>query len=83
MKTACAMQLESVRTEDGRTIGRVFDMRCEWRGNRAHLTQLVFGRRGLWERLGFRRHRRDALPWSAIVRIENGVVIVRNDALSR
>jgi sporulation protein YlmC with PRC-barrel domain len=83
MKTACALQLESVRTEDGRRIGKVFDMRCEWRGAKAEITHLVYGRRGLWERLGFRHPRQDTLPWSSIVRIEERVVIVSNDLVSR
>jgi hypothetical protein len=83
MRTASALQLESVRTEGGQMLGRVFDMRCEWRGNHAQVTHLVYGRRGLWERLGFRRHHRDTLSWSAVVRIEGRVVVVRNDAVSR
>jgi hypothetical protein len=82
MKTACTMQLENVRTEDGRTLGKVFDLRCEWHGTHAHVTHLVFGRRGLWERLGFRRQRHDTLPWSAIRRIDNREVIVARDAMS-
>ena len=83
MKTACALELERVRTEDGHELGRIFDMRCEWRGSRAQVTHLIYGRRGLWERLGFRSQCRDTLAWSDIVRIEERVVIVRGDTRSR
>ncbi|HEV7607546.1 MAG TPA: hypothetical protein VGO61_09435 [Steroidobacteraceae bacterium] len=83
MKTACALQLERVLTEEGRELGKVFDLRCEWRAGQAQVTHLVYGRRGLWERLGFRRQRHDKLPWSAVVRIEDRDVIVATDATSR
>jgi hypothetical protein len=79
MKTACALQLERVRTEDGRVLGKIFDLRCEWRGGHARVTHLVYGRRGLWERFGFRRQRRDTLPWAMIVRLDTREVIVARE----
>jgi hypothetical protein len=82
MKSACALQLGRVRTTGGRLLGKVFDFRCEWRGDHARVTRLVYGRRGLWERLGFRRQRQDTLPWSSVERMDGGEVIVA-DATSK
>jgi hypothetical protein len=76
MRTASALRLARVRTEDGRIVGRVFDLRCEWREGEARITHVVYGRRGFWERFGFRRQRRDTLPWSAVVRHDERDVIL-------
>lgn len=76
MKTACELQGCRVRTADGELLGRAFDLRCVWRGPSLVATHLVYGRRGLLERLGFRTPRQDTLPWSAVVRVDERVIVV-------
>jgi hypothetical protein len=54
-----------------------------------HVTALVIGRQGLLERLGARRaapdtagrrlHDHDTVAWNRVVRVEPGLVTVRDD----
>ena len=76
MIDACQLQNRRVQTTSGRLLGHVHDLRCERRGTGAVLTHLIYGRRGLLERLGFREPSRDTLPWSRIVEINDRAIIV-------
>jgi sporulation protein YlmC with PRC-barrel domain len=63
-----------IRTSDGRLLGRAHDLRCEWQAGHARVTHLVYGRRGMLERLGF-HERLDTLPWSAVRSIGDEIVV--------
>ena len=72
-----------VRTQDGESLGQVHDVRAELRPRTLRVTGLVVGRSGLLERLGIgapesaaRIRTRDVVPWSAVVRLDRGGVVV-------
>jgi sporulation protein YlmC with PRC-barrel domain len=78
-----------VVTESGRSLGRAFDVRGRWRGKELEVTALVVGRRGFLERLGIgssqgerkRHHKtweRDTVPWPAVLRLQDGRIVVRD-----
>jgi sporulation protein YlmC with PRC-barrel domain len=76
MISACKLQSRPIRTANGRQLGHLHDLRCEWRGSRAQVTHLVYGRRGLLERLGFRGARFDAIPWASVVEVRDDAIVV-------
>jgi len=78
MIDACQIQNRRVRTRAGKLLGHVHDVRCAHRGTHAVITHLVYGRRGLFERLGFRKVSRDTLPWSRVVEIRDREIIVED-----
>jgi len=78
MIDACHIQNRRVRTRSGKLLGHAHDLRCVHRGTHAGITHLVYGRRGLLERLGFRETSRDTLPWSRIVEIGAREIIVED-----
>ena len=72
-----------VRTESGRSLGHVHDVRAEVTGNELRITGLVVGQVGLLERLGLgaphaaeRLRHRNAVPWSSVVHIDRRGVVV-------
>ncbi len=72
-----------VRTEAGESLGHVHDVRAELRPRTLRVTGLVVGQWGLLERIGIgapestaRIRTRDVVPWSAVVRLERGGVVV-------
>jgi sporulation protein YlmC with PRC-barrel domain len=77
-----------LRTESGRTLGRVYDVRAEQRGDRLVVTGVIVGRHALLEHFGIglapgesgpkRRTEVGVVPWSAVVRLAGGAVIVRD-----
>jgi sporulation protein YlmC with PRC-barrel domain len=78
-----------VVTESGRSFGRAFDVRGRWTGKEVQVTALVVGRRGFLERLGIgpsqgerRRHHKtwthDTVPWEAVLRLQDGRIVVRD-----
>jgi sporulation protein YlmC with PRC-barrel domain len=76
-----------VRTESGRGLGRVRDVRAEQRPRSVAITGLVVGRMGAVERLGLgapesRGHtlRRDVVQWSEVIRVDRSAVVVREEA---
>jgi sporulation protein YlmC with PRC-barrel domain len=81
LTTACALELMRVRTEDGRALGHVFDLRCKTGPGKAPtVTAIVYGERGLLERLGLRHARPTFVPWERVRSIEGRVVVVADDA---
>jgi sporulation protein YlmC with PRC-barrel domain len=70
-----------VETESGRRIGRCRDMRAlTGRGN-PRIEELVVGRRGRLEHFGIgtpKGQTPDAVPWTAVVRIEGDRIVVRD-----
>jgi sporulation protein YlmC with PRC-barrel domain len=74
-----------VRTESGKSIGRVHDLRAELTPRTLKVTGLVVGGLGLLERLGIgapktgaRIRTHDVVPWSAVVRADRRGVVVRD-----
>jgi sporulation protein YlmC with PRC-barrel domain len=75
----------SVRTEAGRPLGRVHDVRAELGERSLRVTALVVGELGLLERLGIgapgtpaRIGSRDLVPWEDVVRADRRGVVVRD-----
>jgi sporulation protein YlmC with PRC-barrel domain len=74
-----------VRTESGRQLGCVRDVRAELRPRSVAITALVVGRYGYLERLGIgapesrgRNFRQDVVPWSDVVRADTRGIVVRD-----
>jgi sporulation protein YlmC with PRC-barrel domain len=72
-----------VRTEDGESLGHVHDVRAELRPRTLRVTGLVVGQAGVLERLGIgapesaaRIRTHDVVPWSSVVRLDRGGVVV-------
>jgi sporulation protein YlmC with PRC-barrel domain len=75
-----------VRTESGRTLGHVHDVRAELRGDRLVITGVIVGRHALLEHFGIGlgngrsspklRTSACVVPWSAVVRLGPGTVVV-------
>ncbi|HEX6707122.1 MAG TPA: hypothetical protein VF169_20360 [Albitalea sp.] len=79
LSTACALEMMRVQTRDGRFLGHVFDLRCDWQPGQRNpplIGEIIFGRRGLLERVGLRHVRPDSLPWSAVESVQGGVIVV-------
>jgi sporulation protein YlmC with PRC-barrel domain len=84
-----------VRTESGDELDRVFDVRAEETDGGLRLVALLVGRHGLLERLGLlnlremreqgerTRPRQEVIPWDAVLRIDEGIVIVRDGTRPR
>jgi sporulation protein YlmC with PRC-barrel domain len=87
MKTLTDLLGLKVRTESGRHLGRVHDVRAVMRPRSVTVIGLCVGQLGLLERLGVgapesrgRNLRRDVVPWRAVVRADRRGVVVRDDA---
>ncbi|MDQ3917809.1 MAG: hypothetical protein M3348_04975 [Acidobacteriota bacterium] len=79
-------QYARVETEDGQFLGHVFDLRCpgapehgDTRASRA-VNELVYGKRGLFARLGLTRARATTVAWDAVKEIRDGKIIVKAEA---
>jgi hypothetical protein len=82
LKSACAAQTLHVEAEDdGRALGHVFDLRCDWQpGAATHVDELIYGRTGLLERVGLREQPPDSLPWSAVRGLRGKAIVVARRA---
>jgi sporulation protein YlmC with PRC-barrel domain len=77
-----------VRTESGRELGHVQDVRAQIRGDRLVITGVIVGRHALLEHFGIGLSKRTSgtkmrteasvVQWSAVVRLGKGTVIVRD-----
>ena len=79
-----------VRTESGRELGRVHDLRAELRPRSVVVTAVVVGKLGLLERLGIgaptsaaRIRTHDVIAWSQVVRADRRGVVVRDGTSPR
>jgi hypothetical protein len=72
-----------IETEDGRRLGRVYDVRsdgepeCGFPNDERPLDELLCGSPGLLEVLGFKKVEPRVIPWSAVKKNERGRLIVR------
>ena len=75
-----------VRTESGRKLGRVHDLRAHASADGWLLMGLVVGSGGMRERLGGGRDRPlgggDVVAWDAIARLDDGLVTVRDEVVA-
>jgi sporulation protein YlmC with PRC-barrel domain len=79
-----------VQTESGEELDRVWDVRAEETEGGLRLVGLLVGKRGFLERLGLLSWRQmrthgertrphaEVLPWDAVLRLEKGILIVRD-----
>jgi sporulation protein YlmC with PRC-barrel domain len=77
-----------VRTESGRTLGHVHDVRAQLRGDRLLVTGVIVGQHALLEHFGIGlaqgttgtklRTEADVVPWSSVVRLGSGTLVVRD-----
>jgi sporulation protein YlmC with PRC-barrel domain len=71
-----------VQTESGRQLGKVHDLRAQADRDGWLLTGLIVGRDGLVARLvggdGPAVYDGDVIPWQTIVRLHDGIVVVRD-----
>jgi sporulation protein YlmC with PRC-barrel domain len=73
-----------VRTESGKTIGRVHDLRANTIHGDCLLTGLVVGRGGMLARFtgggatAGPTHGGDIIPWQAITKLEDGHITIRD-----
>jgi sporulation protein YlmC with PRC-barrel domain len=74
-----------VRTESGKELGRVHDVRAQLTSRSLKVTGLVVGGLGLLERLGLgapetsgRIRTHDVVSWSAVVRADRRGIVVRD-----
>jgi sporulation protein YlmC with PRC-barrel domain len=79
-----------VRTESGRSLGRVHDVRGELAGGRLRITGLAAGELGVLERFGVgthgsggprqaKVHGHHVIPWDRVVRVGSEVVVRDGD----
>lgn len=81
-------ELEAVRvvTEAGEALGRIWELQSpgddkrEPRRERRPVEQLVCGRLGLLERLGWRERTAVAVPWRKVLRRDASVFVVAGRA---
>jgi sporulation protein YlmC with PRC-barrel domain len=81
MRTFSSFLGRAVETESGRPLGSCRDLRASIGRGRPTVEAIVVGRRGWLEHLGIGRpeqHRRDAVPWEAVVKIEGKRIIVQD-----
>jgi sporulation protein YlmC with PRC-barrel domain len=84
LKSACALEGMEVRTAAGRRLGHVFDLRLRTDAGAAPvLAAIVYGSRGLLERLGLRHAKPTLIAWERVGAVEGRAIIVDDDAAPR
>ena len=68
-----------VVTPEGKALGHVFDLRCQAKAetNEADIREFVYGYGGLLEALGLKKITRERISWESVLRIEKGMMVVR------
>lgn len=81
-RTLSALDAQRLVAEDGRRLGRLFDLACRWQPGEAAspIEELIYGRIGLLERVGLVHEKPPSVPWSAVRRIGPGAIVVAPDA---
>jgi sporulation protein YlmC with PRC-barrel domain len=75
VRLSAVMGVEVVTT-DGRTLGRVHDLRVRRAGDSYEVEALLVGPRGLLNRLGVPTDA-DEVPWEAVTTLEADRIVVR------
>jgi sporulation protein YlmC with PRC-barrel domain len=73
---ASSLEGRIIRTERGRRLGRLHDLRFVTQGAQAEITHVIYGRRGLLERFGFRGERFDTIAWPDVIDIRPNEIVV-------
>jgi sporulation protein YlmC with PRC-barrel domain len=79
VKTASALEFKRIVTADGRLLGRVFDVRCQWdseAGDIPIVDQVIFGKRGLLERMDLRRAQSRFVHWYLVESVSDTALVV-------
>ena len=81
-RTLCALDAQRMVAEDGRELGRLFDLSCRWQPGEASspIEDLIYGRIGWLERVGLVHEKPPSVPWTAVRRVEQRAIVVRADA---
>jgi sporulation protein YlmC with PRC-barrel domain len=80
MRTLSSLLRRKVVTESGHSLGRCYDLRGELTATTLRVTGLCVGHGGWLERLGIRGHdAHQTIPWSSVIRIEAGRIIIRDE----
>jgi hypothetical protein len=75
-------ELLEVVTEDGRRLGRVFDLRVhgrpttQWKPPEMRIDAVVYGTLGFLERVGVRKASSQTIGWDQVVALRPGKIIV-------
>jgi sporulation protein YlmC with PRC-barrel domain len=81
LKSACALDGMEVRTASGQRLGHVFDLRLRTDAGAAPVvTAIVYGSRGLLERLGLRHAKPTAIDWERVRAVQGRVIVVDDEA---
>lgn len=84
MKGLAQLEDMPVVTDDGTRLGRIFEIRSPGRAEteptytERPIESLLCGRRGWLERLGWVQRKPRAIPWSAVVGLRDGALLVRS-----
>jgi sporulation protein YlmC with PRC-barrel domain len=87
VRTLSSIHKRKIVSENGRKVGRCYDIRAELTQSSLRITGLVVGRRGRLEHFGVRGQAgataervrdSDVIPWHAVVRFEHDRIIVRD-----
>jgi sporulation protein YlmC with PRC-barrel domain len=71
------LQHRKVVTESGRSLGRMYDLRCEQTPRTLTVVAMLVGFRGMLEHFGIVDKSR-LVPWKDVVRIEGKRIVVRD-----
>ena len=82
MKRITELQHLKVYATSGKYMGRLFDLRSA--GLPEHgatssarvIDQIVYGRVGLWERLGIKQSQATTVDWASVVEIDDERIVV-------
>jgi sporulation protein YlmC with PRC-barrel domain len=67
-----------VRDHDGRSLGRVFEVRAHWeRDGSVVFDEVMIGRRSLWRRLRGPDSDTRGIPWENVIEIGDDHLVVR------
>ena len=84
MRTLSSLLRREVVTEDGRSLGRCYDLRGELAATKLRVTGLRVGKRAWLVHLGASSGSASSVvPWEAVVRIEGDRIVVRDDVSDR
>jgi sporulation protein YlmC with PRC-barrel domain len=87
MRMLSSIHKRRIVTEDGRGLGRCYDLRAELTSSSLRITGLVVGRHGRLEHFGVRGQAgaspervrdSDVIPWDAVVGFERDTIVVRD-----
>jgi len=73
------LQDKKVRSDDGKTLGRVHEVHCD----KGDVVAIMCGPRSFIERLTARNEQGRRIPWEMVLRVEAKAVVVSSDPPDR